>query len=174
MVLVESFVGVADGANQMLFEVSLATYVVDDFVVDEVEEHSIDGEVAAKCVLACVGEDYFGGSSSVVIGQIGTECGNLDLALADEHNNYAKLGTDSYAARKKFGYRFWCGVGGNVIIVWDLAEQHIANTAAGEQGLVASLVQTSDNPPDGSLGGHWFGLGLTGCGTVSQRFSPEM
>ena len=60
-------------------EVLLAADVVDEQVVERVEEHAVDGEVAAQGVLAGGGEDDRVGVPAVAVGDVGAEGGDLDL-----------------------------------------------------------------------------------------------
>ena len=79
MVLGEAGVRVANGAEAFLREVVAAADVVDHRAGLDVEEETVDGEVAALGVLGGVGFEADGlGMAAVVIGSIAAEGGDFD------------------------------------------------------------------------------------------------
>ena len=108
----------------------LAADVVDEPVVERVEEHAVDGEVAALGVLLGRGEDDRVGMSAVAYSAVG--CGTWRPAtvqrLRAEHLDDAEAGPDGDGAAEKALHLFGPGVGGDVVVVRFEAERSDACT----------------------------------------------
>ena len=133
--------GVADGADDVGFEVFLAADVVDDLFGDGVEEQAVDGEVAALGVVLGGGERDAVGVAAVAVGGVGAERGDFDLAGVAwaEHGDHAERGADGQraAVAEEVADLVGRGAGGDVVIFGREAEQFVADAAAGPEGFEA-------------------------------------
>src|SRR5581483_9504068 len=128
-----------------------AADVVDHLLVDRVEEHAVDGEVAAPGVLLGGGEGDRVRPAAVGVAEVGAEGGDLDLepvplgVAGAEDLDYAEAGPDADAAAEESLHLLRSGVGGDVVVGGVEAEQFVADAPAGPQGAVARLLQAGDD-----------------------------
>ena len=115
-------------------------------VGDGIEQHAVDGEVAAEDVFARVGGVADGiGTAAVGVGAVRAEGGDFggDLVavdlLADQH--YAEVCADGEGLREERDDLVRGGGRGDVVILGCDAEEEVANAAAGEEGLVAGAAE---------------------------------
>ena len=111
-------------------------------MLNGVVKHSVDSEVSSAGVFAGIGELYGGRVSAVCIAGFGSESSDFDLSAFEKNDNYAKLRTDLQCAAKQLCYLCRRSIGSDIIVISHPAEQHIADTAAGQQGLVAVAAKT--------------------------------
>ncbi len=144
--------GGADGADQLLGEVFAAAYEVEDGgVVDRwdvgdlggVEQHAVDGEVAALDVFAGIGREADGvGAAAVEIGSVVTEGGDfgcgvlaIDVVLGRIQNkDDAEVGAYLLGSREERDDFIGRGARGHVEIFCSEVEQEIADATTGEIG----------------------------------------
>ena len=68
----------------------------------------------------------------IYIATVRAECRDLELKPMVEDDDDAKMGTHRICAWKNGLHLFRSGVGGNIVVLWSLATDEIADTAAGE------------------------------------------
>ena len=152
LVLGEAQGGVADGADDAASEVFAAVDEVERggcgvarcFIFDGIEEHSVDGEVAAEYIFARVGGvTHCIGTAAVGVGAVGAEGGDLggDLdvvdLIADEDN--AEVRADGEGLGEEGDDLIGRGGGGDVEVLGREAQQQVAHASAGEEGLMARI-----------------------------------
>ena len=112
-----------------------------------VEEHAVDGEVAAKDVFAGVGREADGvGAAAVGVGSVVTEGGDLSgdgvvfsvVWFADE--DYAEVGAygEGFFVGEEVEDDVGRGAGGYVVVLGFDAEEDVAYAASGEESSMAS------------------------------------
>ena len=100
-VLVEARDGVADRADDATLEVRPAAHMVDRLVGSvRIEEHAVDGEVAALGITPCVGHVNLDRVAVVGIASVAPEGRDLDALAPLEHEHDPELHTDRDGARK--------------------------------------------------------------------------
>ena len=122
-----------------------------------VEQHAVDGEVAAEDVLAGAGGEADGvGAAAVGVGAVGAEGGDLGgdvrsagLRRADEDD--AEVGSDREGAGKRASDLVGRGGGGDVVVLWGEAEEEVADAAAGEEGLMAGGAERARDAERGGV-----------------------
>ena len=182
----EAEVGVADGADDAGGEVFAAVDEVEGgggdglFALQDfgVEEHAVDGEVAAEDVFAGRGGELDGvGAAAVGVAAVVAEGGDFGLDLlavgifrgdgfaseADEED--AEVGADGEGAVAELGEEgedlVGGGGGGDVEVFGGDVEEEVADAAAGEESLVAGCAEVGDDGAGGSITG---GVGEDGGG----------
>jgi hypothetical protein len=165
---------VADGADGFGGEIGSTADQIEDGGVEiaialeagDVEEHAVDGEVAAEDVFARVKRKADGvGPATVTIGSVVAEGGDFDsglLALGGVFRRFvadqddAEVGSDreSFAAEAgEEGYDLaGGGGGGDIVVVGRTAEQEIANGPSGEEGLEARMEEAAGYPAGAGVG----------------------
>ncbi len=116
------------------------------FKGDGVEQHAVDGEVAAEDVFAGVGGEADGvGAAAVAVGSVVAEGGDLggDACIADEDD--AEVRADGEGLWEELLHDVRGGAGGYVEVLGLVAEQEIADASAGEVGLMARGAQGKDD-----------------------------
>ena len=163
MIFLESCGGITDGAENVGVEICLATDVVDEGAGFGVKEEAVDGEVATLRVFLRGGEGDGLRAASVPIRAVGAESGDLDPAATGGRNDDdAEVGADELAAGEECGDLGWGGGGGDVVVLRFAIQQMIPDGAPGEEGLMASLVETVDDVDDVWRQGHGEERGLVG------------
>lgn len=148
-VFTEAFEGIANSADDAFGEVLLAADVIEDLISDRIEEHTVDGEVAALGVFFRGAEDDVLGTTAIKVGAFGAEGGDFDIAgpggAVDQ--NHAEGGPDGagFPAAEEFLDGLRTGIGGDVVILGDFAEEKIADTASGPEGSVACASKLLDD-----------------------------
>ena len=138
MVLLEPHVGIADGPDDACFQVLAAPDIVEHLVRIRIEQKRVDGEVAAKHVLAWIGLKCDAiRPPSVRVRVIAAEGGHLDLSEAVAHQDHAEMRADLLGCGKEFANAQRWSIRRDVVIFRFPAEQAIANAAADEIRLVA-------------------------------------
>src|SRR6266540_4933554 len=69
---------------------------------------------------------------SIDVSLIGTKCGHLELEIAFQHNDHAKMRADRIGPWKNSLHNFRSRVGGDVVILWSQAANHVAHTTTSE------------------------------------------
>ena len=124
--------------------------------LQRVEEHAVDGEVAALRVLLGRGEHDRVGPAAVGVGAVGAEGGDLDrepfavVAARADHLDDAEAAPRSRCAAEQRPDLLRPGVGGDVVVLRGEAEEFVADAAAGPQGRVPGLLELADDV-DGEL-----------------------
>jgi hypothetical protein len=109
-------------------------------ILKRIEEHAVDGEVAALGVLLGGGEDDRFGMSAIDVGPIGTEGGDLDIEWAWSKNvDDAKGSTNSDGSTKKGLHLLRASGSGDIVVFGHEAQQLIANATTREEGLVTGI-----------------------------------
>ena len=118
---------------------------------DGVEEHAVDGEVAA------LGVEFRGrkrdglGPPAIDVDAIRAERGHLDrevlsiVAARADHFDDAERGTDRNGTAEQVRDLLRPGVGGNVVVVGREAEEFVAHAAAGPQRPEPGLLQRANH-----------------------------
>ena len=149
-VLAETRGGVADGAQDARGEVGPTADEVDHLVGNGVEEHAVDGEIAAFGVAPGRGEGDIDGAAAVDVDAVGAEAGDLELRLAIQDADDTEVRADGDCAREQRLHLLGAGAGGDVEVVRGDAAELVAHAAAREVGDVARPLQTGG---DGAGGG---------------------
>jgi hypothetical protein len=115
-----------------------------DLAGEGVEEHTVDGEVAAEGVFTGRREDDLVGAAAVGVGAVGAEGGDLDAEVAGvgagaEDLDDAEADADGDGAAEEALDFVGAGGGGDVEVLGDEAEEFVADAAAGEEGFVAGV-----------------------------------
>lgn len=132
----------ADGADGFVGEVGLAADEVEDCLRAGVVEETVDGEVAAGCVAGWTGFELDRrGMAAVGIGAVGTEGGDFDAAVEDD----AEVGADGFGAGEELEEFGRLSIGGDVPVLRGAIEEHVADAAADEEGLMAGGVEGLNN-----------------------------
>ena len=79
--------------------------------------------------------------STVEIKAIITEGGDLKLIGSDEDDDDAEVGTNGHGSGNEFLDILWACTGGDIEVVWGDVHELVANASAGEEGLVACVVE---------------------------------
>ena len=150
LVLAEACRRVADGPQHAGVQVLLAADVVDQLVFQRVEEHAVDGEVAAQGILAGRGKHHGIRVPAVAVGDIGAKRGDLDLEEAlrrpgTEHLDDAEAHAHGDGAAEQPADLLGPGVGGHVVILGHPAEQFVAHAAARPQRLETGVAQAANH-----------------------------
>ena len=146
--------GVADGSDDSGGEVFAAVDVVEGCgggivgLVEEdgVEEHAVDGEVAAEDVLFRRGGEADGvGAAAVrvraVVAEGGDFGGGLEAVDRLDDEDDAEVGPHGAGLAEEGGDLRRRGGGGYVVVAGGEAEEEVADAAAGEVGLVAGFAE---------------------------------
>ena len=134
-ILLESFIGVADGSNNMSLEVGHPANVVHDGEIRNVIEEAVDREVPSQGI--------FRRRSKTICPKDGSICcvnllefrstpkrGYLDgLFSLEENMNESETSADDPAVLKKGINLMGVGIGGNIEIFRGLAEEKVTNTS---------------------------------------------
>lgn len=181
LVLGEAEDGVADGADDAVAEIFAAVDVVEEgglqgfgrdgvlgWELEWIEEHAVDGEVAAEDVLfGVVGECDLRWVAAVEVGAVAAEGGDFGEdglvvdGLADEDDT--EVSADGEGLGEEVEDDGGTCVGGDVVVLGGEVEEEVANAAAGEVGLVAAVAEGTDDVVcglegggrrDGARGGH--------------------
>lgn len=150
---------VADGAERVVFEVVAAADEVDEVTGERVEEHAIDGEVAALGVGFRGGEDDVVRAAAVEVGAVGAERGDFEEVAVEVDDDDAEVSADELGAGEELEDLVRGGAGGDVVVVGLAAEEFVADAAAGEVGGVACVGE-----PPGEVGGGGAEAQRVGCG----------
>ena len=142
----------ADGPDRFGPEVTLALNEIEHLLLEGVEKHAVDGEVAPLGVFFRRGESDGGRTATVQIGAVDPEGGDFKhmIALLEaDHPKGFSLGIGGFG---KDGLHLVGGGGsGDVDIRVRPVEQSVADAASGINGLMAGLGESSD---------HGFGCGM--------------
>ena len=130
---------VADGAERVVFEVIAAADEVDEVTGERVEEHAIDGEVAALGVGFRGGEDDVVRAAAVEVGAVGAEGGDFEEVAVEVDDDDAEVSADELGAGEEGEDLVRGGAGGDVVVVGLAAEEFVADAAACEVGGVAGV-----------------------------------
>ena len=147
--------------------------VVQKLFCDWVVEHAVDGEVAARHIVARVGGvAHRIRAAAVRVRAIGAEGGDLGFELGfrvvgvrRDHKHHAEMRAHGKCARKHVEDDLGRGAGGDVEVLGLAPKQAVAHAAAGVEGLVARGAERL-NDRKGGL----FGLGACGHTSDWRRF----
>ena len=154
---------VADGAEDFGGEVGAAVYVVEGggcyvscfFEDSRVEEHAVDGEVAAEDVFARVGGEADGvGAAAVGVGSVVAEGGDFGGdAVRFAHEDYAEVCAygEGFFVREESEDDVGRGAGSYVEVLGLEAQENVAYAASGEVGLMAMGAQGVDDAACGGV-----------------------
>lgn len=79
--------------------------------------------------------------STVEIKSIIAEGGDLKLSGSDEDHDDTEVGADGHGSGKEFLDVLWACAGGDIEVVRGDVHELVANASAGEEGLVACVVE---------------------------------
>ncbi len=160
-VLGEALLRIADGAQDFRFQIGLAADVVDELVRGRVEEHAVDGEVAALRVFLRRGGRDGHGMPAVHVGAVLAEHRDLEKFLALAHADDAERLADEigHAPGEEVLHFLRRRARGHVPVLGRDAEQVIAHAAAREISGVAGALQAGDNVTRPRV--HWLKSGCT-------------
>ena len=68
--------------------------MIDHLLGIDVPEETVDGEIAAQCIFALVGESDRFGSSAIRTADVGPKSGHFHFPLRLHHSHHSELGTD--------------------------------------------------------------------------------
>src|SRR6185312_15324479 len=142
LVFVEALGGVSDGANDVGVEIGASLDVIENLAGLRIEEHSVDGEVAAEDVFfGLFGEADGVGAATVVVGSVAAEGGDfgddlLGVELVGDEDD-AEVGSYGEGSGEELEDSVGVGGGGDVEVGGGVAEEEIADASAGEVGLMA-------------------------------------
>lgn len=138
-VFLEAVGGGADGAEGFGFDIAKAVDVVDDFAGGGIFEESVDSEVAPVCVFLWGGEGDGVGATSISVGAVGAEGGDLDVMALVFHDDDAEVSADFIGAGEELEDFCRGGGGGDIVVLGLEVEEFVAHTAAGEVGGMAGF-----------------------------------
>jgi len=158
LVLFKAAMRLADGAHDAEAQIVLASDIIENRrgqvarlpVEHRVEQHAVDGEVAADHVFASTrGKTHLAGVAAVEIRYVRPKCshfGDNFQAPALEigvfaNQNHAKVGADGKGAWKQGQHVLRMRAGGNIEILRSDPEQQIADASTGEVSLMACRPQ---------------------------------
>ena len=146
----KSGLGIADGAEDPGLEVGLAADVVDQRVVQGIEEHPVDREVAPRGVELGRAEDDRLGAAAVDVGPVAAEGRDLDLDRrwpAGSRTRTTPNAAPTGIVRWRKTFITWSGValGGDVVVAGGLAEQQVAHATARPEGLMPRVAKPADD-----------------------------
>src|SRR6266480_2109922 len=82
---------------------------------------------------------------SIDVSLIGTKCGHLELEVVFQNDDDAKMCADRIGPWKNSPHNFRSRIGGNVVILWSQAANHVAHTTASEVRDVTIFAQARSN-----------------------------
>ena len=142
---------VADGPEYLRFEIDLAADEVVELPRDGVEEHPVNGEVAA------LGVEFRGrkrdglGPPSIDVDAVRAERGDFNrevlaiVAARADHFDDAERGTDRNGTAEQVRDLLRPRVGGDVVVVGREAEEFVAHAATGPQRPEPGLLQRANH-----------------------------
>ena len=158
LVFLEAQPRIADGPHHSRFEVGAATDKVEHCAVNvagltqlqRIEQHAIDGEVAALNVLfGALRESDRVGMPAVGICAIIPKCSDLGYEFTTvgfvSNEYHAEVCTDGESLRKHLEDDVGMRVGSNIEVLRLAAEEQVAHASAGEPGLISLGPQTLDD-----------------------------
>jgi hypothetical protein len=136
VVLAESLLGVADGADHPEFEVGLAADVVADEPRLGVKQERVYREITAEHVfLGVVFEPDVRRVTAVVVVVVATESSDFYLGFAVHDQNDSEVGADLFGAREQGHHLVGARVGTYVIVQGLTIQKQVADTTADEVAL---------------------------------------
>ena len=151
---------IADGADRFGREIFLTLNEVEEFILEGIEKHAVDGEIASFCVFFGCRECDGGGATSIKVGAVEPEGGDFEHVFLHAKSDDAKrLSLRVGGFREERLDLVGRGGGGDIHVrVWPL-QNGVADTAAGVDGDVAGLGEGLDNLFGGWVADHGFGSG---------------
>ena len=150
-VLAKALARVADGPEDFRPQVVLTADKIQHPAGDRVEEHAVDGEIAALRVLLGAGVGDAVGAPAVEIGAVGAKGGHLNLVMGfvrqarADHLDDAETRPDLDRAAKEFHHLFRPGVAGDVVVGRGQPQQFVAHASAGPIGHVPGIGQPANH-----------------------------
>ena len=125
---------VADGADDLRFEVRPATHKIEHptpaLIRQRIQEHPVHGEVAPGGVLLGRGEMDALGPPAIKVSTVRAEGGNLQVLSTLPHQDHAEVCSHDIVARKQRLHLLRAGIRGDVIILRLAAQENIPHAAA--------------------------------------------
>ena len=146
---------IADGAQHAFVQIRLAVDVIDELSLERIEEHAVDGEIAALSILAGRRENDLIGTPAVAVSAVAAKRGHLHLRCLPATRGPSTSITPKLRRRpaergNRLRTLFGPGIGGDVVVLGHQAEQFVAHAAAGPERFVPGLLETLNNL-DGKL-----------------------
>jgi hypothetical protein len=139
-VLLKSFVGIADGSNDLMFEVSHSTDVIDNRKICDIVEETVNGDVTAQRI-------FFGCAKTFPPDEFALfrlylfefrstpEGGYLDdLSLSKKYVDQSEPAANDPTIFEESVDLVGMRIGGDVKVFRDLSEEEISNTSTNEIG----------------------------------------
>ena len=138
-----------DRPDQAVLQVLLPADEVDHLAVDGVEEHAVDGEIAAGGVFAGGTEGDVIGMAAVAVFRVLAEGGHFDHARRPrpQHGDHAESGAQRQGplvAEQGADFRRR-GAGGHVVVLGPAAQQFVADAAARPIGLETGRAEPANH-----------------------------
>jgi len=145
-VLAKAGPGIPDGADRFGLQIGPALHKIQHLVLQGIEKHAVDGEVATFGILLRCGESDGGGAATVEVGSVNAEGGDFKNVLALFEPDHAKglalgirgLGKNGLDLIRRGGR-------GDIDIRISAVEQGVPDAAPGVDGLVPGLMETAHN-----------------------------
>jgi N6-L-threonylcarbamoyladenine synthase len=149
---------IADSPNQSRMEIGASADEVEQRAIDvgafaelfRIEQHAVDGEVAAFDVFfSTLGKTHGVGMSAVGIGSVVAKCSDFGYEFSAvcfiRHQHHTKVSANGEGLGKHLQNDFGMGVGCDVEVFRLSAQKQIAHTSASEPGLISLGPQTLDD-----------------------------
>ena len=135
-VLLKTLPRLANGADETRLDVLAAADEVDEFLVDRIIHHSVDGEIPATDVAFDIGKGDGCGVPAVGVGAVGAERGDLDLEALFHHDHDAELLAHGDGPGEEAADLVGRGGGRHVVVGGLAVHDHVAHAAAREIGFM--------------------------------------
>ena len=150
-VLLKFFIGISDGLDDLMLEVSHPTDIVDNGKVCDIVKKAINGDISAQGIfLRC--SKAIGSNDLSLLGYrlfefgVATECRDLDnLSSFKEDLNQPKSAADDTTVLKEQTDLVRMSVGRDIEISWGLAQEEITDTSSNEVGQKAVSMEAIKN-----------------------------
>jgi hypothetical protein len=144
-IFLEAMPCITNGANHAPLKVFLTFHQVDQSVSDRIIDHAIDGKVTAKNIFFQTPIAHVAGSATIQIRPVMTKARHLEGLAVDQHQDDAELRPDRNGLGKDALNILRLGVGRNIVVLWQLLQQHIAHAPTGKKRLIAFLTEASND-----------------------------
>src|SRR5207302_3538849 len=126
MILGEAILRLANRANDLRAQISLATNPIAQLAFDRIEEQAIDGKVAAFGIGFGIAENHDLGAATVLVISFSAERGDLKFVAIGDDDDDAELAPHGDRSWKHFFDLVGQGRGYDVVIIRRSTEKEIA------------------------------------------------
>ena len=146
----EPLLGIANRADHSRFQVLPAAHKIEHFPAHRIEQHSIDGEIAARYIfLRVAAEPHFVRMPTIRIPDIAAESSDLNRMRSGtarrRHQHYTELHSHGISLRKYPHDLLRRRVRGHIVVFRFAPQQKIAHASTHQIGLKAPLAQGLHN-----------------------------